>query len=76
MGEGRGRGRDPEYLFDLRSDPDELFNLAGRTSAEVDWIRSRLTAWIEQGMSSETDAEEPELSQEDIERLRALGYLE
>ena len=76
LGEGRGRGRDPEVLFDLQNDPHELVNLAGAMSPEVDWMRSRLTAWIEQGRNREVDEEEPVLDDETQSRLRALGYLE
>ena len=76
MGEGRGRGRDPEYLFDLVSDPEERVNLAGSTALEPAWMRSRLEAWIERGRYLEMDEEEPELDAEAQERLRALGYLE
>ena len=76
MGEGRGRSRDAEYLFDLREDPAELVNLAGLRSLEVDWIRSRLEAWIERGKFMEMNEEEPELDEETRTRLRALGYLE
>jgi len=76
MGEGRGRGRDPEYVFDLIADPQEMINLAGSRILEVDWMRSRLTAWIERGKFLEMDEEEPVLDEETEARLRALGYLE
>ena len=76
MGEGRGRGRDPEYLFDLTADPGEMVNLAGLTSLEVEWMRARLRAWIERGKYLEMDEEEPVLDDETQARLRALGYLE
>ncbi len=76
MGEGRGRGRDPEYLFDLSADPEERTNRAGLMSLEVEWMRSRLRAWIERGKYLEMDEEEPVLDEETRERLRALGYLE
>ncbi len=76
MGEGRGRGRDAEYLFDLREDPAELVNLAGKTSPEVDWMRSRLTAWMERGLAGEVGADEATLDEATQSRLRALGYLE
>ncbi len=76
MGEGRGRSRDPEYLFDLVSDPEERLNIAGSTDLEVAWMRSRLEAWIERGKYLERGEEEPELDEETRARLRALGYLE
>lgn len=76
MGEGRGRSRDPEYLFDLQADPEETENLAGMISLEAAWLRSRLEAWIEHGRLQEAGAEEPVLDDEARKRLRALGYLE
>lgn len=76
MGEGRGRSRDAEYLFDLQADPEERLNLAGRMSPEVGWMRSRLTAWIRRGIAGEVEVEEPTLDEESLSRLRALGYLE
>ncbi|MBZ0114817.1 MAG: sulfatase, partial [Thermoanaerobaculia bacterium] len=45
QGEGLGRSRDPEYLFDLAEDPREMHNLAGDRRAEAAWLRSRLFAW-------------------------------
>ncbi|MFQ5351050.1 MAG: hypothetical protein ACE5EG_11455, partial [Thermoanaerobaculia bacterium] len=44
-----GSSRDAEYVFDLRRDVDEGRNLAGARSVEIDWLRARLEAWIEQG---------------------------
>ena len=41
--------RDAEYVFDLRRDPEERRNLAGARAIEIDWLRSRLEAWIEGG---------------------------
>ena len=41
--------RDPEYVFDLARDPDESRNLAGTRALQIDWLRARLEAWIEQG---------------------------
>jgi len=76
MGEGRGRSRDPEYLFDLTLDPEEMVNRAGEISLETAWLRSRLSAWIERGKYLEMDEEEPELDEETQARLRALGYLD
>ncbi len=76
MGEGRGRSRDPEYLFDLVADPGETRNLAGQASLEAAWLRSRLVAWVERWKLAEAGAEEPEPDEETRRRLQALGYLE
>lgn len=73
MGEGIGRSRDPEYLFDLQRDPRETVNLAGDGDLEASWLRSRLLAWAERGRRSETEAAEP-VDAETLKRLQALGY--
>jgi arylsulfatase A-like enzyme len=76
QGDGAGRSRDPEYLFDLEKDPGEKTNLAGGGDLAAEWLRSRLLAWIEH--SREAD-EEPDKSQavdpETLNKLRALGYV-
>jgi hypothetical protein len=74
MGEGRGRSRDPEYLFDLCSDPGETRNRAGDGDLEADWLRQRLLAWMAE--PREAEVEEETLSPEDERSLRALGYLD
>jgi arylsulfatase A-like enzyme len=76
LGDGAGRSRDPEYLFDLENDPHETTNLAGRDDLAVEWLRSRLLAWIEHERKAD---EEPDKSQavdsETLNKLRALGYV-
>ena len=76
MGEGLGRSRDPEYLFDLTRDPEEQHNIAGHEALEVAWLRSLLGAWVERGKYLELDQEEPILDEKTQEQLRALGYLD
>jgi arylsulfatase A-like enzyme len=76
MGEGIGRSRDPEYLFDLKADPGETVNRAGHGDLEAAWLRSRLLAWRK---SDPQEAEppkgrEPGVDDETAKRLRALGY--
>jgi arylsulfatase A-like enzyme len=46
MGDGPGRSYDAEYVFDLVADPGERENIAGAGPLEVDWLRSRLRAWL------------------------------
>jgi len=77
QGEGLGRSRDPEYLFDLSKDPKETVNLAGSGDLEVAWLRSRLLGWIARGrMLPEKLRQELEqgLDRETQEKLHALGY--
>lgn len=74
MGDGSGRTRDPEYLFDREADPRERINLAGERSLEVAWLRSRLLAWIQRNRSEEPARKQEPISAETERRLRALGY--
>jgi arylsulfatase A-like enzyme len=74
MGDGKGRTRDPEYLFDLEADPREQLNLAGDRSLEAAWLRSRLLAWIQRNRSQEPPRKQAPIDAETERRLRALGY--
>jgi len=74
QGEGLGRSRDPEYLFDLTKDPRETVNLAGTGGLEAAWLRSRLMAWIARGRMPVTGKEEIGVDRETQDKLRALGY--
>ena len=74
LGEGAGRSRDPEYLFDLEADPGETANRAGHGDIEAAWMRGRLLAWIA-GAQPETEGGEAPVDRETEDRLRALGYV-
>ncbi|MCZ6727269.1 MAG: sulfatase [Acidobacteria bacterium] len=76
VGDGPGRTHEAEYVFDLRTDPDEANNLAGDSSMETDWLRSRLLAWIELGRALQPGSEDAELDEAMESNLRALGYLD
>ena len=66
-------GADP-LLFDLQDDPGEEVNLAKVRTDIVAEHRKRIDE-LSQQMSTES-SQVPELSEDDLERLRALGYLE
>jgi arylsulfatase A-like enzyme len=78
MGQGLGRGRDVELVFDLAEDPEERKNLAGEDILEVAWLRERLLRWIVLGELAEPQEgpEEPTLDEETRRNLRALGYIQ
>lgn len=78
MGQGLGRGRDVELVFDLAEDPGERSNLAGTDILEVAWLRERLLRWIVLGELAEPQEgpEEPTLDEETLRNLRALGYIQ
>ena len=76
VGDGLGRARDAELVFDLVRDPRERRNLAGLTDApEPRWLRARLLQWaaqrsVERGTNATPDDAETRA------RLRALGYVD
>jgi arylsulfatase A-like enzyme len=76
VGDGLGRARDAELVFDLVRDPKEQRNLAGLTDApEPRWLRARLLEWaaertVERGTAAAPDDAETRA------RLRALGYVD
>jgi arylsulfatase len=70
----------PEYqLFDHRSDPLDLHDVAAQHPDVVARLQQRLLAWqraAEAGrLKPDTDAGTA-LSREELERLRALGYIQ
>ncbi len=77
----RAEGPEETHLrfFDLDVDPEERNNLAGdELPAEADWMRDALWQWYRQTqlLNQRFPAEvSVELSEAEIERLRALGYL-
>ena len=74
MGKGRGRTHDAEYVFNLTGDPAEEINLAGAADLEVDWLRSRLSGWLEYWDSRQPDVDDSRPDEETRRRLKALGY--
>jgi hypothetical protein len=74
MGEGIGRSRDAEALFDLARDPRETVNRAGQGDLEAAWLRQRLLAWVAAGDGPAPATPPPRLDEETKERLRSLGY--
>ncbi len=77
QGDGLGRSRDPEYLFDLEKDPGERVNLAGEGDLEAAWLRSRVLAWVHKNRAQDEagGAKAAPMDPKTIERLRALGYV-
>src|SRR5262249_24406245 len=73
MGQGPGRSREPEYVFDLAADPHERNNLAGIDVPELLWLRSRLLGWAAGAEADEGNVIAPQ-DAETRARLKALGY--
>jgi len=61
-------------LFNLEDDPGELVNLYESSRTVADELRARIAAW-KSDYARET-GDRPKPSPEDLERLRALGYVE
>lgn len=71
---GNPQVRDGSYLFDLTNDPQETRNLTGLATPTEKALADLLTRWLNDRRPTE-QALPRQLSQEEIERLRALGYL-
>ena len=65
--------RDWEELYDLETDPDELVDLAPSAPPILDELRTILRKRLRSSAMAEVN--EAKLSEEEIERLRALGYI-
>ncbi|MEO1085004.1 MAG: sulfatase-like hydrolase/transferase, partial [Acidobacteriota bacterium] len=76
MGRGGARSYTLEHVYDLRTDPDELNNLAGDDRLEVAWLRTRLRGFITRGSRLEVGEEVDEFDEETLNILRALGYVD
>ena len=65
-----------EELYDLRSDPGETENLAEGQPLLAALHRQRLHRWIlEQRVGQSAPSQEAKISEEQMENLRALGYV-
>ncbi len=72
-------GATPEFeLFDAKSDPLDSRNLAGDRPAEVARLRALLDSWRERSAAARLpadDAAAESMTADELERLRALGYI-
>jgi arylsulfatase A-like enzyme len=73
-----GRADLPEYeLYDHRSDPLNLVDVAAQHPEVVDRLKRRLSAWHEAAIAARIEPEsDAEMSPEETQRLRALGYIQ
>ncbi len=62
-------------LYDLKNDPAERINLAGKRKDVADRLLAALQAAIERYRAVELTSEQKQLDPAEAERLRALGYL-
>jgi arylsulfatase len=65
---------DGAYLYDLKADPREERNLAGRSLPEEKRMQDLLTRWLADRKRRGPDPKARELTDEERARLKALGY--
>ena len=68
------RNQEHLMLFDLDADPDELNNLASQRTDILNTHRKRVDQLVK--IFSPANQSPQQLSEEDLDRLRALGYLD
>ena len=74
--------RETGELYDLDADPGQLVDLADAHPSIVETLRRRLLSWYEQNevrarpIRRTAGPPQPLLSEEETERLKALGYAE
>lgn len=62
--------------WDLAADPGETRDLVGTAGREAKALLKTVQAWIATGAWQPTNLREQALDDEDVQRLRALGYVE
>jgi arylsulfatase A-like enzyme len=70
-----GSGGGPTELYDVLQDPGETENLAARRRVATEWLKRRLATLLTARRRQGTDAERVEITDEDREALKALGYV-
>ena len=73
-----GRSDLPEYeLYDHRSDPLNLVDVAAQHPDVVERLNLKLASWHEEALAARVEPEaDAELSPEELNQLRALGYVQ
>ena len=71
----RNGARAPIELYDLGTDPGETRNLAEAEHERTTELFARLRTWMDD-TGAGREVPRMELSEDDIEGLRALGYVE
>lgn len=64
-----------EELYDLVADPEEKTNLAGLDPQREHALRATLSEWTQRWATGLSSVEKIQLSKEQLERLRSLGYV-
>jgi len=70
------RGLQPEELYNVAADPGEQDNLAGKSGKVQADLSAMLRAELTAAMSVKVESQTAEISADDCERMRALGYID
>jgi arylsulfatase A-like enzyme len=73
---GNPRGVNPEELYNIEADRGEQNDLAGKEGATQTRLSKLLRTQLEQALRFKVAAQQADISMEDCERMRALGYVE
>jgi arylsulfatase A-like enzyme len=73
---GNPRGLSPEELYDVAADPGELKSLTGQNGRVQATMSELLRDQLQAAMSVKVEAQQAEITADDCERMRALGYIE
>ncbi len=74
--EGNPRGLETEELYEVTVDPGETKNLAGKNGKAQSDMSNLLLAELEKSQNVKVEAQTAEISVDDCERMRALGYID
>jgi arylsulfatase A-like enzyme len=74
--EGNPRGLETEELYDMEADPGEQDNQIGKNGRVQAQMSSLLRDELAAAMSVKIEAQQAEISADDCERMRALGYID
>lgn len=73
---GNPRGLQPEEMYEMAPDPGEAKNLAGKNGRVQAAMSELLRDQLQAAMSVGVEAQTAEITADDCERMRALGYIE
>lgn len=74
--EGNPRGLQTEEMYNVAADPGEQDNIAGKNGAVQADLSSALRAELEAAMAVKVESQTAQITADDCERMRALGYIE
>jgi arylsulfatase A-like enzyme len=69
-----GQGKEPKELFDLAADPQELANLYAAFPKKAAELANQLEEW--KRLHARAYSVRRKISEEDLRRLKSLGYIE